>query len=178
MSASLQPLLERCPVDVYGLPLTTTPAAAGHYLDGIARLILGDPAAELSLRRAVDADPRFALAHAALDLAAHGGTHRAIALGLRAGITRRERQHIEILAAYGSEDDTRATALAREHILEFPKDLLIVREVAAITSGSAREHLFASVSSHYPGDPLFWALRLSSNRNSDYKGPPITNATA
>ena len=161
MSAVRQPALRRHPAEVHGLPLTATPDAAGHYLDGVARLIIGDPAAELSLRRAIAADPGFALAHVALGILVPDAGYADRALALRPGISRRERQHVEVLAAYEHGDESRATALAREHLAEFPKDLLIVRQIAVVTPPPERDRLFAAMSPSFPGDPLFWALRLS-----------------
>ncbi len=53
--------------DRYGLELTTSSAeACDAYADGMDRMLAGDAGAEHGFQRALDADPDFALAKAAL----------------------------------------------------------------------------------------------------------------
>ena len=50
--------------DRYGQPLTTSSrAAVDAYIEGADRLLSVQPGAETYVRRAIDADPSFALAH-------------------------------------------------------------------------------------------------------------------
>ncbi|MGH7402528.1 MAG: tetratricopeptide repeat protein, partial [Candidatus Rokuibacteriota bacterium] len=49
--------------DRYGLPLSTSSAAAGAYVEGVDRFLAAQAAAEECFDRAVAADPGFALAH-------------------------------------------------------------------------------------------------------------------
>lgn len=120
------------PVDGFGLPLTTTSAsAAAWYRRGVAELLDGRPGAATSFARSVGADRRFALGLAGVAVATSvaGDGQPAVALTLAGelahGATRRERQHVEVLAAILGSDSARAVALAREHLAEFPSDAVV-----------------------------------------------------
>src|SRR5579885_1284203 len=93
------------PADRYGLPLSTaSPAAAAAYQEGVDRLLAAWPGADAFLQKALDEDPAFALAHAAIarhhQIYARGaaaGESIAKARALAAAATPRERAHVEIL---------------------------------------------------------------------------------
>src|SRR5260370_28925382 len=89
-----------------GLSLSTVAAeAAASYVAGVDLLLSANVGAEVELERAVAADPNFALAHIArarmLQLRARMPEAKAVvaeARALRAGVTARERQHIDAIA--------------------------------------------------------------------------------
>src|SRR5687768_7111877 len=89
--------------DRYGLPLTTSSAAAvDAYVDGVDRLLSVQPGAEAAFERAIGTDPGFALGHIALarvqQLRMDAAAARASAAKARAlvgGVSARERGHVE-----------------------------------------------------------------------------------
>jgi uncharacterized NAD(P)/FAD-binding protein YdhS len=62
---------DRRPRDVYDLPLSTTAEAAAEWRDAVDTVRRLQGGAEQALARAIDADPGFAMAHAALALVGH-----------------------------------------------------------------------------------------------------------
>ena len=114
--------------DRFALPLSTSSAmAAGHYQEGMDRLLSYSVGADEAFRAALAADDRLALAHAGLALftffqgdgvAARASIARAGELV--AGASRRERQHVDALAAVMSGDTARGLALIDEHLEDFP----------------------------------------------------------
>jgi hypothetical protein len=124
--------------DQQGLVISTRSAeAAALYVRGVRLLIERSPHAETVLRAAVAADPSFGLALAAL--ACVSTTCREKESDLFAGLapslasggaaTRRERQHMEVIAVSLRGDARRALALARDHLCEFPDDVVIAELV-------------------------------------------------
>ncbi|MET0324976.1 MAG: hypothetical protein ABW219_07125 [Ilumatobacteraceae bacterium] len=109
-------------------PLTTTSVeAAIHYRDGIAALVAGIASADQQLLAATTIDPGFLLAHIGRAVAdATGGAPYVPPPTSSSLVTRGERQHAEIVAVTLCGDVHRARDLRREHLLEFPGDLLIV----------------------------------------------------
>ena len=110
-----------------GLPLSTTSdQAAARYRDGVAALVAGLATSGHLLAAAVDADPDFVLAHVARAVSefAAGGPYRPAHSSRN--MQRGERQHVEIVNTALAGIATRAADLRREHLLEFPGDLLIV----------------------------------------------------
>jgi hypothetical protein len=110
-------------------PVLTTgsDAAVRAYRIGIASLVAGAAQAEASLEAAVAADPDFALARVGLAAARfrRGGPY--VAAPLRSsGLTRGERHHAEIVEATCLGDVDHAADLRREHLLDYPADLLVV----------------------------------------------------
>jgi hypothetical protein len=107
-------------------PLSTDCAAAeASYRRGIAALVAGVADAEASLADAIVIDPDFFLARVGV------ATARALAgepyrpPPKSADILRGERQHAEVIqSAFGGH--RRADHLRREHLLEYPGDILIV----------------------------------------------------
>src|SRR5947207_4250482 len=109
--------------DRYGLPLSTSSTvAAEHYQSGMDRLLSYGYGADQSFADAVAADGEFALAHAGAALFAlfqgDGAAGKAAidrARGLVASATRRERQHVEALAAVAGGEAARGLGLIEEH---------------------------------------------------------------
>lgn len=133
--------------DRYGLSLSTSSAeAAERYVDGIDRVFSASVDAEASLLGAIAADEGFALAHAALAprLQLQGKVEAAKAAAARArelagGVTRREQQHVEVIATAIGGNPSRALELAREHLAEFPRDGVILQQAASFISSSGRQ---------------------------------------
>ena len=110
--------------DRYGLPLSTTSAAARDaYVEGTNLLLNAGPGPQRAYERAVAADPEFALAHAgrarALFLAARIAEARRAATAARALAPRlppRERVNAEVVLLTVEGAAPQAYALAREHL--------------------------------------------------------------
>jgi len=125
--------------DRYGLTLSTTSAAAArHYQDGMDKLLSYGLGADESFAAAIAGDDGFALAHAGSALfslfqgdgaAAKSSIERA--RGLAAGVTRRERQHVEALAVIAGGESARGLGLIEEHVKEFPRDALLVNQAGS-----------------------------------------------
>ena len=101
------------------------------YAQGVELLVGSSAEAVSVLRIAVEADPHFELARVALAcaLAADGMPPEAarcdcVPLSCRAP-TRRERQHIEVVRLVLSGERERAAVLGREHLREFPTDIVV-----------------------------------------------------
>ncbi|MGD9798353.1 MAG: zinc-binding dehydrogenase [Acidimicrobiia bacterium] len=88
------------------------------------------------LAAAVAADGAMAVAAAALAFQTRGGAearaHLERAIGAARSATRRERQHVEIVAAILDGDLGRARALGAEHLADFPRDALVAHCVPTI----------------------------------------------
>ena len=119
------------PHDRYGLSLTASHAAADAYVDAVDRLLAAREGGLEGFDRAVAADPGFALAHVGRSRSllvagrsAEGRAAAAAALALAGGLERRERRHVEALAAAATGPGDRALALVREHLREFPRDVV------------------------------------------------------
>jgi hypothetical protein len=108
-------------------PLSTTSSdALDRYHRGVAALVAGLAHAEELLDEAAAIDPGFFLAHlgAAVARAATGRPYTMTIRPPRLG--RGERQHAEIVEARLAGHHRRAADLRREHLVEYPGDLLIV----------------------------------------------------
>lgn len=118
--------------DRYGLTLTTQSAAAHeHYLAGVDLLLANWPGADTQFGAALAADPAFAMAHAgqarhcqmwgrsadARAAIATAGTHAA-------SLSRREQQHIALLATLLEGNAPQALRMLLEHLDDFPCDAL------------------------------------------------------
>jgi hypothetical protein len=108
-------------------PLSTTSnAAIVLYRRGIAALVAGLDHAEETLADAIAVDNEFYVARVGL-AAVRAATGQAyIAPHPTRAARRGERQHGEIVAAALTGDGRHAADLRREHLLEYPGDLLIV----------------------------------------------------
>src|SRR3954469_10180364 len=111
--------------DHRGLVITSSSeVAAVRYADGIELLVGSSPDGRAMLRGAIDADPAFVVARAALAWvdSGDGGADPALVEALGAitsgwsTATRRERQHVEIVVTALRGDSARARALGSEHV--------------------------------------------------------------
>ena len=115
---------------------TDSAEAAAWYAEGVCLLVRSPSDAVPALRAALAADPSLGVALAALAVAAAERSEDVpvdmleAAVATSSSATRRERQHIEIVAAALSGDAPRARALSYEHLAEFPSDLLVASVVA------------------------------------------------
>ena len=121
--------------DRYGLPITTSSTlAAERYVEGLDLMLSQNFGAEDKFQQTIEADEGFAVAHGALAMML---TLRANIAGAKASaeharslaqsVSRRERQHVESIALFVNGEGRRAYALIREHIAEFPRDILLLR---------------------------------------------------
>jgi hypothetical protein len=112
---------------------TESAAAAAHYDQGVERLVGSSPDAIESFRAAVSEDAMFGVALAALawSMRTFGADNadgvRALERCLEGSttMTRRERQHVEVVAMAVRGDVERARALGRDHLREFPEDSVV-----------------------------------------------------
>ena len=122
-------------LDRYELPLTTeSRAAADSYVEGLDRFLAQIYGSESEIDCAVQLDEGFALARAmkALHLMyrneiADAKEEAAVARRLAVRATPRERGHVEAVALMVEGDARKAFRLVREHLDDFPRDMLIVR---------------------------------------------------
>jgi hypothetical protein len=120
--------------DAYELSLSTSSAAAAAlYREGVALMLSLWPGAAEKLDAAIAEDPQFALAHAARArlhaMSAQPGEAReriAVAGGLVAGATPRERSHVAGLARAIGGPPSEALKAALAHADEWPRDVLIL----------------------------------------------------
>jgi len=121
--------------DRYGLPASTdSQIAHTHYLEGLDLALSQNYGAEDKFRLAIETDHGFALAHSALAfvlmvrVAVKEARESAdTARSLTPGITRREQQHVEIVARFVHGDNLGSYALIKEHLAEFPGDAFQLR---------------------------------------------------
>ncbi len=119
---------------------TTGPTAAAAHRRGTEELASGRPReAVTAFRDAVDEDPCFALAHAGLAVALSemddderlevtDALDQARRCSRR--LTRGERHHVEVVMLALRGDLASASALAREHLSEYPDDAVVARLLA------------------------------------------------
>ena len=163
--------------DRYGLPLSTnSTVAAGNLMDGVDLLLEQNFGPDQRFQQAVDADEGFALAHAALAyaymMAAQVSNAREAAQkaqSLTAGISRREQQQIEAIALWTNGKGQESLAIIRQHLVEFPRDMLMVRlaqrlyvlgcSSAGATVPNYPQELFALMKSVAPEYGDDWAFQ-------------------
>ncbi len=92
--------------------------------DAIARLIGGDPLATDLIRSAALAYADRVEIHAALALVADDPVP-GLARALELATTRHDRQHVAIIDAHLTGTAERTRILARQHLAEFPDDVVI-----------------------------------------------------
>src|SRR3954453_23333865 len=181
--------------DRYELPLSTTSSAARDaYLEGCEAKLRAHPGALEAFDRAVAADPRFALAHAAK---AHALLERGDAVAARAsmgaatslagGLSAREASHVgffDLLVA-GNNAEAALSALYA-HLDTWPRDAVVLA-TAAFTNGligsSGRAgqkrmllEFLDCLAPSYGDDWWFTAhhgMALSENGERDAAGPKI-----
>jgi tetratricopeptide (TPR) repeat protein len=121
------------PADRYGLELSTASAAARDaYVEGVDLFLSANFGSEAAFKRAIAADPGFALAHAALarTLQLYAKMEEAKATAARArelgaNLPRRERANVEMLAGLVDGQLKAPLDFALEHLKEFPRDVMV-----------------------------------------------------
>ncbi len=121
--------------DRYELPLTTeSHTAADRYVETIDCFLAQIYGADPAIAHAIEADDGFAIAHAANALfqmyrneMAQAKQTAARARALAVNATKRERQQIQAISLMIEGDSHKALRLIREHLDEFPRDMLMVR---------------------------------------------------
>jgi hypothetical protein len=121
--------------DRYGLPLTTSSTVAvERFIEGLDLLLEQNFGPEEQFTQAIEADPGFALAHSALAYMLHlraqvpEARERAQqAQSLAPGLSRREQQQIEAIGLFVNGQGPRSYALIREHLADYPRDILMIR---------------------------------------------------
>lgn len=139
--------------DRFGLPLSTTSAsAAAGYGNALDLVFSGNVGAEAEFGAAIAADEGFALAYAALASLdarqrrlADARAHALRARELAAGTTRRERQHVEVIAEALTGSAPQALRLALEHLDDFPSDAVVMQQYTFLMTGSGRPERAAQV---------------------------------
>lgn len=120
--------------DQYGLTLSTDSLeAVDAYVEGLELSLRVDGAAAGRFADALQHDPGFAMARAAIafhlqfepDPALAVGQALVAAVDARAASTR-EQQHVEILRRAAARDWAAVGALAIEHLAEYPRDALVL----------------------------------------------------
>src|ERR1700685_1673953 len=128
--------------DRYELPLSTVSSAARDaYVAGCEAKLTMYPGAIEGFDRAIAADPRFALAHAARAhvLLERGDTAAALASmaeanSLAAGLSAREASHIAFFGLLAAGDAEAALAAVYAHLDAWPRDALVLA-TTAFTNG-------------------------------------------
>lgn len=90
----------------------------------IVRLVGGDPLAPVLVGAAVLDDPDSFAAHAALALVRQS-FDEPLRDARRLASSRRDRQHLAVVECWLLGDVARARVLAREHLAEFPDDVVV-----------------------------------------------------
>lgn len=185
--------------DRYGLPLSTTDAAARDaYGDGVNLLLTVYPGAAASFDRAIAADPKFALPHIgkarALQLAVNLAGMResiATALTLTDGASARELSHINVFRLLFEGQAVAALAAIRIHVATWPRDALVL-SLAANQGGligmsglPGREQglvdFLGPIATHYGEDWWFeahYGMALSEIGQHDAARPKIERSLA
>ena len=126
--------------DRYGLPISTSSATArDRYVAGCDCVLSAEHGDASQLARAIEADPGFALAHAALararflmaDVAA-ARQLAARARDLSATGTSRERSHVDALCLSIEGKPVEALAATRVHIAEHPRDVMVAAPATGV----------------------------------------------
>ncbi len=126
--------------DRYGLEVTTSSAMARDaYVDAVDRMLAADGLVDERLEAALEADPGFALAHAAQarqhQLYARGGEARAsaeTAVELAADASLRERRHVAIINTLVSGQASESLELAKEHLDQHPRDAFVLAPACGV----------------------------------------------
>ena len=186
-------------MDRYGLPLSTTIAAARDaYLEGVDLLLTVYPGAAAAFDRAIAADPGFALAHIGkartFHLAGNAAAMRdslATALSLTAGASARELSHIDVFRLLFAGQAVAALAALRTHVATWPRDALVL-SLAANQGGligmsglPGREQglvdFLDPIATHYGEDWWFeahYGMALSEIGRHDAARPKIERSLA
>ncbi len=185
--------------DRYDLPLSTSSSAARDaYIQGCMTKLTMYPGAIETFDRAIEADPTFALPHAARahallergDVAAARASI-AKATGLAAGVPDREASHVAYFASLVAGDTEAALAALPVHLDAWPRDVLVLGTTAFTngligSSGRAGQkrtllELLDHLAPHYSDDWWFTAhhgMALSENGAHNAARPLIARSLA
>jgi tetratricopeptide (TPR) repeat protein len=127
-------------LDRYGLPLSTSSAAAADaYVRAADNLLAAGADLAQGFEAALALDPGFALAEIGrarcLATYGRGAEARASATrarGLAAGITARERSHVEALALAVEGRGEEALAAIKAHLAEFARDAMVLQPATGV----------------------------------------------
>lgn len=126
--------------DRYGLALSTVSAAARDaYVAGVDSILAATAGAERHLGRAIEADPGFALAHAALARALfivqkvpEARAAAARARELAAPASAREQTHVNALALAIEGKPVEALAATRGHLAQYARDAMVLAPATGV----------------------------------------------
>ncbi len=126
--------------DRFGNTLSTnSPEARDAYVEGVDHLLAASHETEDALQRAIDADPSFALAHAALarTMQIEGRGTEAVATiatanGLTGGISAREQSHVAVSDLLVSGNGAAAYEAILQHLEDHPRDVLMVQPCTSV----------------------------------------------
>jgi tetratricopeptide (TPR) repeat protein len=185
--------------DRYGLALSTTSAIARDaYCEGCDLVLTLFPGAVAAFRRALSADPAFALAQAGLARAYQtggdiAGARKAIAeaQARHEGLTERETSHIDVFRLLVGGQLAAALAAVRAHVALWPRDALVASTAANQTgligtsgfAGREQDQLdfLAALAPHYGDDWWFnghYGMALSELGHQAAAGPRIARSIA
>jgi tetratricopeptide (TPR) repeat protein len=185
--------------DRYGLLLSTTSSTARDaYVAGCEAKLTMYPGAIEAFDRAIAADPRFALAHAARAHAllergdaAAARASMASANSLIAGLSAREASHIAFFGLLVAGDAEGALSAVHAHLDAWPRDVVVLGTTAFTngligSSGRAGQkrallELLDRLAPSYGDDWWFTAhhgMALSENGQRDAAGPKIDRSLA
>ena len=164
-------------VDRYGLSLSTAaPAAAAAYIKAVDHFFAAGYNLTAGFDAALAIDPGFALAEigrarclATYGRGAEARTAAARARALTAGISEREKAHVEALALVVEGRGAEALAAIKQHLNAFPRDALVLQPATGIFgligfSGRLEREtellaLLEGLAPHYGDDWWFMANR-------------------
>ena len=165
----------RRPRDSYGLALTTDAPAAHAYDGALGRLLRLQDGAEEGLQRAVELDPGFVQAHAALALLGHewgavgswrGSLTAAHAAAADRDLDDRELSFLDAVTTRLRSDPATGAAALLRHVRLFPRDALAVSVAVptvafgGLTSGRQTADLVEGLGRSY-GDDWWYAGQLA-----------------
>jgi tetratricopeptide (TPR) repeat protein len=147
-------------------------SAGDAYREGVGLLLAAKPGPERAFQRAIDAEPRFALAHAGLArahlLAARIPEAKAAAASARElmpNLPERERNSAEVVLLTVEGASAKAYALAREHLKSYPTDAMALAPCCGVfgligfSGRKGREQelrqLMEELAPHYGEEPWF-----------------------
>jgi tetratricopeptide (TPR) repeat protein len=126
--------------DRYGLPISTSSdAARAAYVAGCDCVLSAEHGDAAHLARAIEADPGFALAHAAMArarflMADVGGARQAAACAraLLSAATPREASHVDALCLAIEGKPVEALAATRTHLAQHPRDAMVAAPATGV----------------------------------------------
>jgi len=179
--------------DLYGNPLSSTSRTAVDAYDRGVRGLLGFSADIIdSFRAALEADPEFVLARAALAVSLYlaekipeGRAEMDKAAAAAATLPLRERRHVEALALWVAGRANDAIPLIKEILIEHPRDMLLMQRLYYIYFWQGRSaamlELTQSVLHALDADGFmlgYHAFALEENRRFDEALPLAERAIA